>query len=287
MIPAMGNENFTRGSDRSSRFVLPGLAGICLLLVVVGLAILFKRGKGERGVPETTEPEVKVVERVVEKVVEVEKIVEVEKKEPLPSRYVDRRTIDTVKLWNGLEVRSVVETEEGGHATAERGRDDSFQLGLELKLTIPRANRSIDELSKLSPELPGMLPDLDRMLKSARISPFYHALYEAKTRRVQQNLTRLDRILSRHNFYDCETVLELTHPDTGQRALLIQSEMDVVSDGSDGDRWPKLDNYISMSDNYRYSTSYAWPKKSSAPNPMLARSEKELKAKRERFACPD
>lgn len=224
--------------------------------------------------------------RVVEKIVEVPKIVEVEKKEPLPSRFVERKTIDTVALWNGLSVTSEIQTGEGGHATAERAREESFQLKLAMNLTVPKANQSLEDLARLNPGLPRVLPALDRLLGTARVSPFYHALYEAKAKRLQQTLTRLDRILSRHNFYDCETILELTHPETGQRALLIQSEMDVVSDGSDGDRWPELDDYISMSDNYRYSTSYAWPKKTATPNPMLARREAELKAKQARFAVP-
>lgn len=66
--------------------------------------------------------------------------------------------------------------------------------------------------------------------------------------------------------------------------LLIQAEMDVVSDGSDGDRWPQLDDYISMSDNYQYSTSYSWPKKTKTPNPLLAKREAELKEREARFA---
>ena len=282
------------------KLMLLGLA--CVALLIVGVILLIDStnsgDKVKKGVVEVIESargsgnapsgQPEIVEKVVEKVVEVEveKIVEVEKKEPLPSRFVERRTVDTAELWNGLTVESAVETREGGFATAERERDGGFQLAVELKLSIPKPNTKLTELAKLNPELPKLLPDLERMLKSAKVSPFYHALYEAKTKRVQQYLTRLDRILSRHNFFDCETVLELTHPDSGQRALLIQSEMDVVSDGSDGDRWPDLDDYITMSDNYRYSTSYAWPKQGKTPNPLLAPREAELKAKKARFAVP-
>ncbi|MCB1229166.1 MAG: hypothetical protein KDN19_02805 [Verrucomicrobiae bacterium] len=287
-----GSENGNRRHLGCLKLIAICVASVVLLIVALVLLIDFtdsgdrvKKGvvdvvEAARGPGETPEPE--VVERVVEKV--VEKIVEVEKKEPLPSRYVDRRTVDTVELWNGLTVTSAVQTEQGELATVERDRDESFQLELELTLTIPKADTSLADLAKLNPDLPKQLPALERMLPTAKISPFYHALYEAKAKRVQQYLTRLDRILSRHNFYDCETMLELTHPDTGQRALLIQSEMDVVSDGSDGDRWPELDDYISMSDNYRYSTSYAWPKRTATPNPMLARTEASLKQKEARFS---
>lgn len=313
MNAPMSNDNLTgnRTSESSStasggkgkslgggclKLIAICIGSVVLLIVAVVLLIDFtdsgdrvKKGVVEvveaaRGPGEPGDPEVVVKEVEVEKVVEVEKIVEVEKKDPLPTRYVDRRTVDTVELWNGLNVTSAVQTVQGKRATAERDRDESFQLELELKLTVPKASTKLEELAKLNPELPKQLPALKRMLPAAEVSPFYHALYEAKAKRVQQYLTRLDRILSRHNFYDCETMLELTHPDTGQRALLIQSEMDVVSDGSDGDRWPELDDYISMSDNYRYSTSYAWPKQTATPNPMLARTEALLKQKEARFA---
>lgn len=262
------------------------VAGAIWLIDLTGTGDKVKRGLIEVLGTGPREPEVKIVEKVVEKIVEVPKIVEVEKKEPLPSKYVDRKPIDTATLWNGLSVTSQVQTREGGHATVELAKNESFQLSVSMTLTIPKANQSLAELAKLNPDLPKMLPALERMLATAQVSPFYHALYETKSKRLQQNLTRLDRILSRHNFYDCETILELTHPDTGQRALLIQSEMDVVSDGSDGDRWPELDDYISMSDNYRYSTSYAWPKQSTVPNPLLAPREAELGAKKQRFAVP-
>jgi hypothetical protein len=210
--------------------------------------------------------------------------VEVEKKEPIPNRFVASKKIDTAELWNGLNVQSKIETSEGGHATAERANDSSYGIEVTVNLTLPKPNQSLEELSKLNPHLAKILPGLPRMLESAKVSGFFHYLYELKKRRFQQSLTRFDRVLSRHNFFDCETILELTHPETGRRALLLQGEMDVVSDGSDGDRWPKLDDYISMSDNYRYSTSFAWPKKTKTPNPLLAKREAELKGKEARFA---
>jgi hypothetical protein len=52
--------------------------------------------------------------------------------------------------------------------------------------------------------------------------------------------------------------------------------MDVVSDGSDGDRAPSLKDYISMSDYYQPFTSYAWAKQSTTANPLLPRWETRL-----------
>ena len=93
---------------------------------------------------------------------------------------------------------------------------------------------------------------------------------------MQQFLTRLNAVPDRHNFYDCETILELVNPRTKRKILFIQSDMDVVSDGSDGDRMPEYDQYIAESTNYQPFTSYGWKKQTVRPNPLLKRWEKKL-----------
>ncbi|MDB6138647.1 MAG: Chitosanase of glycosyl hydrolase group 75, partial [Verrucomicrobiaceae bacterium] len=108
------------------------------------------------------------------------------------------------------------------------------------------------------------------------VSGFYHKLYENKTSLVQRDLSRLNKLLDRHNFFDCETILELQDPSSSRKALLIQSEMDVVADGSDGDRAPVLDDSIAGSDYYQPSTSYFWKKQTPTPNPLLARWQSRL-----------
>jgi glycosyl hydrolase group 75 (putative chitosanase) len=149
---------------------------------------------------------------------------------------------------------------------------------------VPKANQTLSELSRINKYLPAILPGLEAMLPAAKVSGFYHKLYENKTNRVQNDLTRLNKILDRHNFYDTETILELTHPATQRRALLIQSEMDVVADGSDGDRMPALDEYIYLSDYYQPFTSYAWAKTTKNPNPLLSKWEERLKKAQDDFA---
>jgi hypothetical protein len=62
--------------------------------------------------------------------------------------------------------------------------------------------------------------------------------------------------------------------------------MDTVSDGSDGDRWPGLDDYISMSQHYQPSTSFGWKKRTTTPNPLLSRFETKLKEYEKEFAIP-
>jgi hypothetical protein len=114
------------------------------------------------------------------------------------------------------------------------------------------------------------------------VSGFFHYLYEVKQKDIQFDISRLDRILSRHNYYDMETVLELEHPTTKQKALLIQGEMDVVSDGSDGDRLPTLEESIIKSSFFQGTTSYSWPKLTKNPNPLLARNEQALAEAKEK-----
>jgi len=231
-------------------------------------------------------PEVQVVEKIVEVPVEkiVEKIVEVEKDRPMPSSYVPWQTIDTAKLWNGLNVTTKVTEVEGQTASLEREKEESYQIKMELKIAVPQPNDSVGALGSLNPNLPNMFTDFSELVENATVSPFYYHLYELKTDYIQKNVTRLDRVLSRHNLYDCETILEIKHPESGRKALMIQGEMDVVADGSDGDRVDTLDDYISMSDYYQPFTSYGWPKQTDTPNPLLERWETKLKEYETEFA---
>ncbi|MCF6314585.1 MAG: hypothetical protein L3J39_19210 [Verrucomicrobiales bacterium] len=209
----------------------------------------------------------KIVERVVEKII---KVTVPAKAEAMPDKFVAYKKIDIAKLYNGFEIRSLLETEQGRRASLEREDASSYVIELNIKIKVPEANQSLEDLAGLNEHLPKMLPDLGKMVETGKVSPFYYHLYDLKKKRVQRYITRLNRVLSRHHFFDCETILELQHPETQQKVLLMQGEMDVVSDGSDGDRWPKMDDYISMSSNYQPFTSYGWPKKTKRANPLLA-----------------
>ncbi|MDF1815698.1 MAG: glycoside hydrolase family 75 protein [Verrucomicrobiales bacterium] len=234
------------------------------------------------------EPKIKVVEKIVKVEVPVEKIVEkiveVEVLPPMPSSYIPWRKIDTAKLWNGIQIENSIEAAQGESASLERVKEDAIQVEMKLTFKVPTASQSIEQLAEINPHLPQIMPTLPALISTSRVSPFYHQLYENKTLRLQQKATRLDQLLSVHNYYDTETVLEIENPETQQHALLIQSEMDVVSDGSDGDRWPFLDNYVSMSKYYQPFTSYGWAKRTGTPNPLLERWESELKKHTARFA---
>ncbi|QIF00535.1 glycoside hydrolase family 75 protein [Roseimicrobium sp. ORNL1] len=261
------------------RVMVLGIILLALILPFTPYAGRVKRGL-ERIVDKAKESKVifqekKVIEEktvVKDKIVEKEKIVEVPAPPPpLPSKFIPRKEVDVATLYNGLTIQTKLDAQEGNFASVERLDKDAFTVEFQLKVRVPKPNTTLAELSRINDQLPKVLPGLEPMLKDAKVSGFYHKLYERKTSLVQQNLTRLNKILDRHNFFDCETILELTHPESKRRVLLIQSEMDVVADGSDGDRMPEMSESIYKSDYYQPFTSYEWAKKSQTPNPLLAR----------------
>jgi glycosyl hydrolase group 75 (putative chitosanase) len=202
--------------------------------------------------------------------------------EPTPTRPpVISGKLDTGKLFNGITLHSMVETLPGADAATERTQSESYLLDLKLQARIPSANKTIEELAKVNPQLPTLLPGLASMFSADPVSPLYAQLYDSKVRMLRENLSRLDLLLSRHNFFDCQTVLQLQHPQTHRKAFLLQADMDVDADGSDGDRMPAGTGAPA---NFKPSTSYRWPKKTAAPNPYLAATEERLKRAEDEYA---
>ena len=171
-------------------------------------------------------------------------------------------------------MHAAVDPIPGGAASDERADPQSYVLDLKLHARVPAPNKTIEELAKVSPELPRLLPGLAAMLTPDSVSPFFKELYETKLKILRENLVRLDQLLSRHNFYDCQTVLQLRHPESHRRAVLLQADMDVDADGSDSDRLPAGSG---ASPNFKPFTSFKWPKKSAIPNSYLAPLEEKLK----------
>lgn len=282
---------------KPGRGVLGNLIRLLVLVIIALMLVLpftpfagkIKRGLKEvlaarGGTAQVVTREVPVERRVeVPKEVIKEVVKEVLVQPPLPEQFIPRKEADVATFWNGITIKSKLLTEQGSYASLERLSPDAYKAEFQLSVRVPRANQTVEELSRINPALPSLLPDLQAMLPTAKVSGFYHKLYENKTNAIQRDITRLNKVLDRHNFFDCETILELTHPTTKRRTLLIQSEMDVVCDGSDGDRLPALDEYIYMSDYYQPFTSYAWGKKSKTPNPLLARWEQRLKKAQEAY----
>jgi len=189
--------------------------------------------------------------------------------------------LDTARLFNGITLHATVETTPGADATTERVDPQSYVIDLKLQARVPSANKTMEELAKVTPQLPALLPGLAAMFTPDAVSPLFAELYQTKVKMLHENLVRLDQLLSRHNFFDCQTVLQLRHPQSHRKALLLQADMDVDADGSDGDRMP---TGTGAPINFIPFTSYRWPKKTPAPNPYLADVEDHLKRAEDEFA---
>lgn len=204
--------------------------------------------------------------------------IEIPEKTPTPAASpkvpVIAGKLDTARLFSGITVHAAVEPTPGGPASEERADPQSYVLELKLHARVPTPNATIEDLAKVSPDLPRLLPGLAAMITPDSVSPFFKELYDTKLRILKESLVRLDQLLSRHNFYDCQTVLQFRHPETKRRVVLLQADMDVDADGSDSDRLPAGSG---QSANFKPVTSYRWPKKSQIPNSYLGPAEERLK----------
>ena len=199
---------------------------------------------------------------------------------PLPETYIPYSHKEVAKLFNGFEIHAKVETEAGAPAWLERKAPESYLLDLDVRVRIPQAAKTIEQIAQTDGQLPALLPGLVSLLDASKVSNFYHGLYQLKVDSLSRTLNRLDQLLSRHNFFDCNTILELTDPKTSRKALLIQSDMDVNADGSDADRSNDVDG---SSTNFQPYTSYRWPKRSDKPSQFVPEREQRLKQAQAEF----
>lgn len=176
---------------------------------------------------------------------------------------------DVRKLRSGIPFKATVNIQPGGIASQERVKNESYMAEYTLNLHKPTAAKTLAELETSNPLLGKMLPGLPAMLEKAEVSRWYGAIYDLKVQRVKKDAVALNELLTKHNLYDCESILNLKAAN-GRKVFLLQAEMDVVSDGSDGDRLPDMPSAIVTSPNYQPFTSYAWPKKTTTANPMVA-----------------
>ena len=201
---------------------------------------------------------------------------------PTPTPTIPRKTLDVSQLFNGITLFSKFETPQSEKpASVERNADDSYKIQITFTANLPNPSRTLEELAGNDPKLTEVLSQLTRLVDTARVSPYFAKLYENKIEHLRERLNRLDLLLSRHNFYDCETILELQHPDTGRKALLMQGDMDLNSDGSDGDRNFAID---ATSPTFQPQTSYRWAKLTDRPNPVLSLYENKLEGLKQEFS---
>ena len=192
---------------------------------------------------------------------------------PTPTPYVPQKTLNTGSIFNGIHFKAKLETVQGTTATTDRNLPESYAVEVSVKVAVPKPHRSLAELSKLNEQIGKVMPELEAMLPTAKVSADFDDLYRRKVTSIRSNLDRLDQLISRHNFYDCETMLELTNAKTKRKALLIQADMDVDTDGADGDRMPTFDT---TSRTYQPMTTYRWKKRTPVPNPCVPVWEKRI-----------
>ncbi|HEY5778777.1 MAG TPA: glycoside hydrolase family 75 protein [Terrimicrobiaceae bacterium] len=193
---------------------------------------------------------------------------------PTPTPTIPRKTLDVSQLFNGITLSTKFETPQSEkHASFERNEADSYKVQITFTAQLPRPSRTLEELAENDPKLPEVLAKMPGLTESARVSPYFEKLYKNKIEYVRDRLNRLDLILSRHNFYDCETILELQDSETGRKALLMQGDMDLNTDGSDGDRNFPVE---ATSTTFQPQTSYRWSKLTERPNPFLPVYESKL-----------
>ncbi len=185
------------------------------------------------------------------------------------------KVADVRLLRSGIPFNTEVTFEEGETAAAERESEKSYTATYELKLRLPKAATTVDELEKVNPKLSKILPGLPAMLEKGKVSPWYVTLYKNKADRIRRDANALNELLTKHNVYDCETILHL-QSESGRKVFFMQAEMDVVSDGSDGDRLAEMPDAIVNSTHYQPFTSYGWTKRGKTANPMIAGWEKRI-----------
>ena len=189
---------------------------------------------------------------------------------PLPDRSViPPKSREVARLYNGIRVRSALEAEPGRLASLERETPDSYAQDLRFQIKVPEAGKTAADLAHTAPGLVTLLPKMPALLEKAAVSKFYYGIYQSKTDLLRQNLTRLDALLAADTFYDTETILELQDPDSKRRVLLIQTDMDVDTDGSDADRLNQIDPAAAAAPDFQPLTSYKWLKKSAVPSVLL------------------
>jgi len=287
-----------RATGRPENQKLLARRGGCLVaaavFAVAGLVFVFTGvpGKIKRGILEIVEKSKEApdpVEIEVEKIIEkeivkvLEKRVEVEVPPPMPDENVHYKKVQVSKLFNGIQIQTKLQSEEGSIASIEREVPGSFQASFELKVKVPKPATTLAQLSSSNSHLAKALNDMPLLVEDAKVSKYFYHVYDLKQRQLQNNIAQLDRALSRHNFYDCDTVLEMRHPESGRRVFFLQGEMDVVSDGSDGDRLPVFDDYIAKSHHFQPTTSYGWRKTTRRLNPLVKVYQEKLKKTKERY----
>ena len=167
-------------------------------------------------------------EKIVEKRVEVPM-----PPPPLPSSpSLGARGGDLNAMFSGIGLKTTLIPSLGETASEERASETSYVVELVLKVNVPKPASTLNQLLPMNPALGKLLPQLEPMIGKGKVSGFFHYLYELKEKAVAANLKRLDRLPTRHNFYDMDTMLELEHAPTSQKVLLMKGMLRRLSEAA-------------------------------------------------------
>lgn len=203
---------------------------------------------------------------------------------PTPVPTLPRKPVELGKLFNGVTFKTKFVTPESNErASLERDDENSYAVDITFTAKLPRPSLTIEDIAANDPKLPEVLNQMPKLIETATVSPYFEKLYSNKISTIRQELFELDQVLSRHNFYDCETILQLKSPETGRKALLVVGDMDVNVDGSDGDRNVQVDDSGRF---FQPQTSYRWPKTTDRPNPFIAKAQNKIAALKSEAATP-
>jgi hypothetical protein len=203
---------------------------------------------------------------------------------PEPTPLLPRKPADVGRMFNGITFKTKFATPASEDlASVDRTEDDSFQVEINFTAKLPRASTTLEDLASNDPKLPHVLNKMPDLVSGATVSPFFERLYKIKIATIRDQLFALDEVLSRHNFYDCETILELKNPETGRKGLMIIGDMDVNVDGSDGDRNVVIDDSGRF---FQPQTSYRWPKTTDRVNPLLLKTQDRIATLKQELSAP-
>jgi hypothetical protein len=141
-----------------------------------------------------------------------------------------------------------------------------------VKVKIPKPHQDLGNCEKLNGDTRQTAARAAPMLEKAKVSAEFDNLYRNKTNSVRTSLNRLDQLLSRHNFYDCETIFQLEYTPRNAARCSSRPTWMWIPTASDGDRVFAADG--SQSKTYQPFTSYRWDKQTKIPNPCIAIWEK-------------
>jgi hypothetical protein len=134
-----------------------------------------------------------------------------------------------------------------------------------VKTPLPQAVSTAAGLESLNPGLGKLLPKLPAVIGSSQVSPKFKSLYQHEANWIARGIN-----LNRENYFDCASILNLTAPN-GQKIVLLQTDMDADTDGSDPVRKAAVADYEAAltSTTFQPGLSYQWDNTTDAVNPFI------------------